>query len=76
MEKARKIFTECPVLGGFTLTVRDDWSYKLKQVSVTNEEKDAYLSEIGNEIITYGEFFEWWRNFIKKKVPTVKVGLA
>ena len=33
MEKPRVLFEECPALGGYTLTVRDDWSYKPKKVS-------------------------------------------
>lgn len=67
MEKERKIFSECPVIGGYTLTVRDDWNYKLKQVSVTEQEKDAYIETFGQVIITYNEFFCWWRK-IKDKL--------
>lgn len=76
MEKAVKIFTECPVLGGYTLTVRDDWNYKLKQVSVTEDEKEAYISTFGEQIITYNEFFDWWKKLGGRKVSTVKVGLV
>ena len=67
MEKVRNIFVECPVLGGYTLTVRDDWNYKLKQVSITSEEKDAYIETFGEQIITYNEFFDWWKK-IKDKL--------
>ena len=44
MEKPIVIFTECPVLGGYTLTVRDNWNFKLKQVSITAAEKMLILS--------------------------------
>lgn len=61
MEKPRVIFTECPMLGGYTLNVRDDWNFKLKKVNVSEAEKNAYLETFGEEIITYEEFFEWWK---------------
>ena len=63
MEKPRVLFEECPSLGGYTLTVRDDWSYKLKKVSVTEQEKQAYTKKFGNKLITYNEFMEWWKDF-------------
>jgi len=63
MEKPRVLFEECPALGGYTLTVRDDWSYKLKKVSVTPQEKEAYEKHFGNKLITYNEFMEWWKEY-------------
>ncbi len=63
MEKPRVLFTECPELGGYTLTVRDDWSYKLKKVSVTAQEKEAYEDQFGNHLITYNEFMDWWKEY-------------
>lgn len=62
MEKPRVLFTESPMLGGYTLSVRNDWSFKLKQVNVTASEKDAYIEKFGDEVITYQEFFEWWKS--------------
>ncbi|MBR4264615.1 MAG: hypothetical protein IKQ46_01010 [Bacteroidales bacterium] len=76
MEKPIVIFTECPVLGGYTLTVRDNWNFKLKQVSITAAEKDAYIEHFGNEIVTYEEFFEWWKDLNNKNLTTKKVGLV
>ncbi|MBQ9212877.1 MAG: hypothetical protein IJ150_02925 [Bacteroidales bacterium] len=76
MEKERKIFTESPVLGGYTLTVRDDWNYKLKQVSVTEKEKNAYLEKFGEKIITFNEFFDWWKTLIGKTITTTKNAIA
>jgi hypothetical protein len=63
MEKPRVLFEECPALGGYTLTVRDDWSYKPKKVSVTPQEKEAYEKHFGNKLITYNEFMEWWKEY-------------
>ncbi len=50
------------MLGGYTLSVRNDWSFKLKQVNVSASEKEAYENRFGDEIITYQEFFEWWKS--------------
>jgi len=50
------------MLGGYTLSVRNDWSFKLKQVNVSTSEKEAYEKKFGDEIITYQEFFEWWKS--------------
>ncbi len=61
-----KLFEESPMLGGFSLAVRDDWNYKIKRVHVTPEEKEAYLEKFGEEIISYNEFFEWWTEFNNK----------
>ena len=55
-----KLFIENKVIGGYSLAVRDDWSFKIKRVNVTKEEKDEYKTAYGNEIITYEEFFQWW----------------
>lgn len=63
MEKPRVLFEECPALGGYTLTVRDDWSYKPKKVAITAQEKEAYEKQFGNKLITYNEFMEWWKEY-------------
>ncbi len=55
-----ELFTENKVIGGYSLAVRDDWSFKIKRVSITEKEKDAYKRMFGSEIITYEEFFKWW----------------
>ncbi len=62
MEKPRVLFTESPMLGGYTLSVRNDWNFKLKQVTISASEKEAYEKQFGDEIITYQEFFEWWKS--------------
>ncbi|MBQ5402869.1 MAG: hypothetical protein IIU11_00665 [Bacteroidales bacterium] len=76
MEKPMVIIKECPILGGYTLTVKDDWSYKLKAVNITENEKEAYLKDFGENIITYNEFFDWWKKFNGKALSTSKVGLV
>jgi hypothetical protein len=58
-----KVFEQNKLLGGYSLAVRDDWSFKVKRVHITEEEKEAYEKKFGNEILTYSEFFEWWRKF-------------
>ena len=56
-----KIFIENKIIGGFSLAVRDDWSFKIKRVNITEKEKDEYIETYGNEIITHEEFFQWWK---------------
>ncbi len=63
MAQKIELFEESPMLGGFSLAVRDDWNYKIKRVHVSAEEKEAYLAEFGDEIVTYARFFEWWTKF-------------
>ncbi len=60
-----KIFEENKLLGGYSLAVRDDWSFKVKRVHITEEEKNAYEEKFGDTIITYSEFIEWWQKFKK-----------
>ncbi len=60
-----KIFEENKLLGGYSLAVRDDWSFKVKRIHITEEEKQAYEEKFGDTIITYTEFIEWWQKFKK-----------
>jgi len=60
MENRIKLFEESPLLGGYSLAVRDDWVYKIKRVHITDQEKELYEKEFGDKIITDNEFFEWW----------------
>lgn len=60
-------FEENKVLGGYSLAVRDDWSYKIKRIHITEKEKEEYEKEFGEKILTYSEFMEWWqKKFVKK----------
>ena len=60
MKERVKIFEESPMLGGYSLAVRDDWSYKIKRVNITEAEKEAFEKEFGENLITYDTFFNWW----------------
>lgn len=60
-----KLFEENKVLGGYSLAVRDDWSFKIKRVHVTEDEKNAYIEKFGDEILTYSEFLNWWEQYYK-----------
>ena len=60
MKSKVKLFEENTALGGFTLSVRDDWVYKIKKVHITTAEKDLYLEEFGEKIVTHNEFYDWW----------------
>jgi len=60
-----KLFEENKLLGGYSLAVRDDWSFKIKRVHVNEEEKEAYIAKFGEEILTYSEFINWWEQFYK-----------
>ncbi|MBN2662503.1 MAG: hypothetical protein JXR68_02535 [Bacteroidales bacterium] len=60
------VFQENKLLGGFSLAVRDDWSFKIKRVHITEFEKDEYEKKFGEEIITYSNFFEWWQSLYKE----------
>jgi hypothetical protein len=72
MEKPREIFAECPMLGGYTLIVRDDWNFKLKKVNITEKEKAAYEAKYGEELITYDEFMTWWMDFNSLSRPSTQ----
>jgi len=63
MKNRVQLITENPMLGGYTLAVRDDWSYKIKYVNINEQEKTEYEKVYGEEMITYDEFFEWWSRF-------------
>ncbi len=63
MKDRVKIFEESPMLGGYSLAVRDDWNYKIKRVNITEAEKEAVEKEFGENLITYDTFFNWWVRF-------------
>ena len=65
MKERVKIFEESPMLGGYSLAVRDDWSYKIKRVNITEAEKEAFEKEFGENLVTYYTFFNWWVKFNK-----------
>lgn len=54
------LFEESPALGGYSLAVRDDWTFEIKRVHVTERERKLYEEEFGDKIIFYEEYFDWW----------------
>jgi len=65
---AIELFKENKIIGGYSLAVRDDWSFKIKRVNITEKEKDAYKRKFGSEIITYEEFFKWWLSMREENI--------
>ena len=55
-------------IGGYSLSVRDDWVFKIKKVHLTEFEKDKYLENFGETIITFNKFFEWYKILKEKPV--------
>jgi len=70
MAQKVKIIERNRIIGGYTLSVRDDWVFKIKKVHLSEEEKDLYLESFGEEIITYNQFYNWYKNI--KTNPTEK----
>jgi len=66
-----KTFIKNKLIGGWSLAVRDDWSFKIKRVNITDKEKELYEKEFGEDILTYSDFFNWWLKIHKydKKEP-------
>ena len=56
-----KVIDRNRILGGYSLSVRDNWVYKIKKIHINEFEKDKYLEDFGERIITYDEFFEWYK---------------
>ncbi len=63
MRNRIEIFLENPTLGGFSIAVRDDWSFKIKRIHITTAEKEAYQKQFGETILLERDFLEWWINF-------------
>jgi hypothetical protein len=55
-----EIFKENPTLGGGSIAVRDDWSFKIKRIHITAAEKMAYELAFGNKILLEKDFLDWW----------------
>ena len=71
MAHSVKVIERNRIIGGFTLSVRDDWVYKIKKIHLTEYEKDKFLETFGEQIIEYNEFFEWYKE-LKKQVVNNK----
>lgn len=56
-------FRENPLLGGFSIAVRDNWSFKIKRIHIGTAEKEVYEKQYGDKILLEKDFMEWWLNF-------------
>jgi hypothetical protein len=61
MSNQIKIFERNTIIGGYSLSVRDNWVYKIKKVHLSETEKNKYIEEFGETIISYDDFFEWYK---------------
>ena len=60
-----KVIEKNRIIGGYSLSVRDDWVYKIKKIHLTEFEKDKYLEKFGEQIIIFNEFYEWYKDLKK-----------
>jgi hypothetical protein len=67
MESESKVIDIDKIIGGYTLSVKDDWVLKIKKIHISEYEKDLYLEEFGDTMITFNEFYKWFKT-IKKTV--------
>ncbi len=72
MRNRIELFKENTALGGFSIAVRDDWSFKIKRLHITVEEKEAYEKKFKDEILLEKEFLEWWMEYKKSQNKPVK----
>lgn len=62
MSQHIKVIDRNRILGGYSLSVRDNWVYKIKKVHLNEAEKEKYIEDFGEQIITFDEFFEWYKS--------------
>jgi hypothetical protein len=62
-----ELFIENSALGGYSIAVRDDWSFKIKRLHITIGEKEAYEKQYGNKIILEREFMDWWMSLRERE---------
>ena len=63
MRNRIELFKENTALGGYSIAVRDDWSFKIKRLHISVEEKEAYEKKFGEKILLEKDFVEWWSKF-------------
>ena len=63
MKNRVELFKENTALGGFSIAVRDDWSFKIKRLHISTEEKEAYEKKFKDEILLERKFLEWWMEY-------------
>ncbi len=67
-----KVLERNRIIGGYSLSVRDNWVFKIKKVHLNEDEKNKYLEDFGEQIITYDDFFEWYKTLKNQKLEVVK----
>jgi len=67
METLSKVIEKNRIIGGYTVTVKDDWVYKAKKIHLSETEKDLYLEKFGENSVTFSEFYQWFKTI--KKSP-------
>ncbi len=60
MRNRIELFKENTALGGYSIAVRDDWSFKIKRLHISVEEKEAYEEKYQDKVLLEKEFLEWW----------------
>jgi len=55
-----ELFKENKTIGGYSIAVRDDWSFKIKRMHISEADKEKYVQKFGNKIILESEFLDWW----------------
>ena len=63
MRKKIELFKENTIIGGYSIAVRDDWSFKIKRVHISDTERDVYVEKFGDRIILESKFMNWWIEF-------------
>ncbi len=60
MRNRIKLFEENATLGGYSIAVRNDWSFKIKRIHISKEDKEAYEQKFKEEILLEKDFLEWF----------------
>ncbi len=60
MKTKIELFKENKTIGGYSIAVRDDWSFKIKRMHISEADKEKYVQKFGNKIILESEFLDWW----------------
>ena len=63
MRKKIELFKENTLIGGYSIAVRDDWSFKIKRMHISDTEREAYVEKFGERIILESKFMNWWIKF-------------
>lgn len=55
-----ELFRKSPMLDGYAIAVRNDWSYHIEREFVTEWERKQYEETFDHKLLTKEHFFEWW----------------